>query len=54
MAFTPDALVRFDRLIPGQPAQWEREVGALSGLTAVRFPPSDIPRLLIQCQDPVA
>ncbi len=46
VAFTPDALARFDALVPGQPARWEREAGALSGFVAVRFPPADVPWLL--------
>lgn len=46
VAFVPEMLARFDAVIPGQPAHWERETGAISGFTAVRFPPSDVPWLL--------
>ncbi len=41
VAFTPEALARFDALVPLQPAHWERDVGASSGLIAVRFSLSD-------------
>ncbi|MBL7497999.1 hypothetical protein I6A84_01410 [Frankia sp. CNm7] len=51
VAFTEEALARFDALVPDQPTHWERETATISRFIAVRFPPSDIPWLIAALRD---